>query len=571
MQFIPNTVLGLFDSSQKSYEIPVYQRAYSWEKQNWKTFLDDLLEQVQGHNNYFFGNLLLEVISKNKKYEVIDGQQRITTLTIFMRSMLNVLKNRINDPVLSNFDYVGKESIYFKNSGNIKLRPVEYDRACFDALIIDNKNNFSVGTPSQKRIKSAKEYFEKELDKIDSLKLLEILDKTENTGLTIIELEGKKDSALMFELENNRGKELTNMEKIKSYFMYQMYVYSTPKEVEVNIESISNIFKLIYLIINDLKKINEDSILIYHNNAYIKGFAYRTLDDVKDAFKSSDNKIEWIKSYVEELHTTFSNVKKFEMSNDLFAQRLNQLGTPAFIYPFIIKGYKYFVEDETKLNQLFNVLEVITFRARLINSRANIQERLNLILLSFNGDLPDLLEKVHNKLNESWYWGDSNTKNYLNGSMYGNNVLNYMLWRYENYIQNKGYSIRIFSIENEQIEHISPQNPTNGEPIETGYEVDANNQYSDEFTAQKLNSMGNLMLISGSHNASIGNKPFSEKLATYKTNPRLNQQAEIIKFAKTENDLPIWKSESIDERQAKLLIFAIENWSFDRIKVTPIQ
>ena len=235
MQFIPNTVLGLFDSSQKSYEIPVYQRAYSWEKQNWKTFLDDLLEQVQGHNNYFFGNLLLEVISKNKKYEVIDGQQRITTLTIFMRSMLNVLKNRINDPVLSNFDYVGKESIYFKNSGNIKLRPVEYDRACFDALIIDNKNNFSVGTPSQKRIKSAKEYFEKELDKIDSLKLLEILDKTENTGLTIIELEGKKDSALMFELENNRGKELTNMEKIKSYFMYQMYVYSTPKEVEVNL------------------------------------------------------------------------------------------------------------------------------------------------------------------------------------------------------------------------------------------------------------------------------------------------------------------------------------------------
>ena len=571
MQFIPNTVLGLFDSSQKSYEIPVYQRAYSWEKQNWKTFLDDLLEQVQGHNNYFFGNLLLEVISKNKKYEVIDGQQRITTLTIFMRSMLNVLKNRINDPVLSNFDYVGKESIYFKNSGNIKLRPVEYDRACFDALIIDNKNNFSVGTPSQKRIKSAKEYFEKELDKIDSLKLLEILDKTENTGLTIIELEGKKDSALMFELENNRGKELTNMEKIKSYFMYQMYVYSTPKEVEVNIESISNIFKLIYLIINDLKKINEDSILIYHNNAYIKGFAYRTLDDVKDDFKSSDNKIEWIKSYVEELHTTFSNVKKFEMSNDLFAQRLNQLGTPAFIYPFIIKGYKYFVEDETKLNQLFNVLEVITFRARLINSRANIQERLNLILLSFNGDLPDLLENVHNKLNESWYWGDSNTKNYLNGSMYGNNVLNYMLWRYENYIQNKGYSIRTFSIENEQIEHISPQNPTNGEPIETGYEVDANNQYSDEFTAQKLNSMGNLMLISGSHNASIGNKPFSEKLATYKTNPLLNQQAEIIKFAKTENDLPIWKSESIDERQAKLLIFAIENWSFDRIKVTPIQ
>jgi len=107
--------------------------------------------------------------------------------------------------------------------------------------------------------------------------------------------------------------------------------------------------------------------------------------------------------------------------------------------------------------------------------------------------------------------------------MYGNNVLNYILWRYENSIQNKGYSIRTFAIENEQIEHISPQNPTNGEPIETGYEVDVDNQYSEGFTAEKLNSMGNLMLISGSHNASIGNKPFSKKLATYKKNPLLNQ------------------------------------------------
>jgi hypothetical protein len=74
----------------------------------------------------------------------------------------------------------------------------------------------------------------------------------------------------MFELENNRGKDLTNMEKIKSYFMYQMYVYSLPEETEINIENISNIFKKIYLKINDLKNLNEDSILYYHNNAYIK-------------------------------------------------------------------------------------------------------------------------------------------------------------------------------------------------------------------------------------------------------------------------------------------------------------
>lgn len=571
MQFVPNTILGLFDSSQKSYEIPVYQRAYSWDKQNWQTFLDDLLEQIQGHNNYFFGNLLLEVIQKNKKYEIIDGQQRITTLTIFMRAILNTLERRINEPVLSGFNYQEKINIYLKNGGNIKLRPVEYDRAFYDTLIIDNKKSFSISTPSQKRIKDAKDYFEKELAKFETDRLLKILEKTENTELTVIELEGKKDSALMFELENNRGKELTNMEKIKSYFMYQMYVYSTPEETETNIESISNIFKLIYLIINDLKNINEDSILIYHNNAYINGFVYRNLDDVKNEFKKSSNKIEWIKSYITELHTTFSNIKKYELSNNYFAKRLGELGTPAFIYPFIIKGYKHHGTDAEKLNILFNLLEVITFRARLINSRANIQERLNTILGDFNGDLKELRDTIKNKLNESWYWGDVNIKNYLNGSMYGNNVLNYILWRYENSIQHKGYRISKLSIENQQIEHISPQNPTNGDPIETGYEVNEENQYSDDFVSSKLNCIGNLMLISGSHNASIGNKPFKEKLSTYTKNPLLIQQAEIAKFAKNENSESVWKTESIDERHKKIVEFAIANWSFDSINIVSTQ
>ena len=74
------------------------------------------------------------------------------------------------------------------------------------------------------------------------------------------------------------------------------------------------------------------------------------------------------------------------------------------------------------------------------------------------------------------------------------------------------------------------------------------------------------MLISGSHNASIGNKPFNEKLSTYKSNPLLNQQAEIVKFVKNENDRSVWKSESIGERHIKIVEFAINNWSFDSIK-----
>ncbi len=564
MDFYRKTTLGLFDSSQKSFSIPVYQRAYSWEKDQWNVFLNDLLEQIEGNNNYFYGNILLETVKKDISYEIIDGQQRLTTLTIFIRSILNVLRTRQDEVILKDFDFRTKESIFLKNGGNIKLRPVEYDRACYDALIVDNRSDFQTNSPSQKRIKNAKIHFMKELGNLSTEKILKILEKIESTDLTVIELDGKKDSALMFELENNRGKDLTNMEKLKSYFMYQMYVYSVPEETELNIGNISNIFKDIYLLINDLKYLNEDSVLIYHNNAYIKGYSYRTLDDVKELFKKSKDKIQWIKDYISELHTTFSNMKKFEHSDDKYAHKLKELNAPAYIYPFIIKGYKYLKSDNQNMSNLFKLLEIITFRAKLINSRANIQERLNYILVHFKGDLIKLISDVRTKLNDDWYWGDVNMRNYLNGGMYGNNVLNYLLWQYENSIQNRGYSIRQFSLESEQIEHISPRKPTNGDPIATGYDVNELNEYSEEFLSGQLNSLGNLMLISQSHNASIGNKPFSEKIETYKNNPLLNQQAEIKDFA-IDNT---WKTDSILKRHKEIVDFAVKRWDFNRIVIS---
>lgn len=373
MQFSQKTVLGLFDSSQKSFVIPVYQRAYSWEKPEWEALLNDLDEQIQGNNNYFFGNLLLETIKKDIQYEIIDGQQRLTTITIFMRSLLNVLNQRKNEGEEIEVDIAEKGKIYFRNGGNIKLRPVDYDRACFDTLIIEGKETFETHTPSQNKIKSAKKYFIDELEDYETEELLKILDKLETTELTCIELNGKKDSALMFELQNNRGKDLTNMEKLKSYCMYQMYVYSEIAETEANIEHISNVFKLIYQLINDLTILNEDSVLIYHCNAYIKGYNYRNLDDIKDVFKKSTKKVNWIKTFVEELHTTFANMKKLELSNDIHLANLNYLSIPAFVYPFIIKGYKHFVENSDQLSKLFHLLEIVVFRHKLINSRAEIQ------------------------------------------------------------------------------------------------------------------------------------------------------------------------------------------------------
>jgi hypothetical protein len=541
----------------------VYQRAYSWEHKEWKTFLDDIIEQVEGQNNYFFGNILLETIKKGVQYEIIDGQQRLTTLTIFMRSLFNVLKERKKSGDDISLNIEDKEKIFLKDGGNKKLRPVDYDVACYDALIMEGKGSFETATASQKRIKAAKTYFTTELKQQSTTMLLDILEKLENTEITSIELVGKKDAALMFELQNNRGKDLTNMEKLKSYFMYQMYVYSKPEETEANINNVSAVFKEIYRLINDIKRLNEDSILIYHCNAYIKGYAYRTIDDIKETFKKAENKVNWINDFIGELHTTFSNMKKMESSVDQNLQRLRKLKIPVFVYPFFIKGYKFFGDDEAKLSKLFHTMEILVFRYYLMSSRADIIARLNEILIGFNGNIETLKTALKNKLNETYYWGDYRTKNTLDEWIYENPVLNYLLWRYEASIQSKGYVVGSMKLENEQIEHISPQVPPNSEPIASGYEVDANNQYTDDFKRDYLNSLGNLMLISGSHNASIGNKAFSEKLNSYNKNPLLNQQGEIKNFASGTHDTPVWDSVAIDKRHEMIRDFAVRTWSFD--------
>lgn len=560
MDFQKGTIYQLFNEPPKKFIIPVYQRAYSWEEKQWETFLNDLLEQLEGQNNYFYGNILLEKIDisnsqKIEKFEIIDGQQRITTLSIFMRAFLNILKEK-----KTNLDLEEYEKVYIKCGDVPKLKPVEYDDFFYTEVIINNKNGTNIKSPSQKRMFDAKRYFEKKLQEIDKEKLHSLLKKLEDTQLTIIELEGKKDAALMFELQNNRGKDLTNMEKLKSYFMYQMYVVGEG-ETEENIKYIAQTFEEIYRSINNIEGLNEDSILIYHNNAYTdKGYNYRTLEDLKSEYKNKSekneiSKTEWIKNYISNLKTTFDNIEKFEKSKDQYVKKLTSIGIPAYGWAFIIRGYKYLENNQTELSELFQILEKVIFRAKLINSRANIQERLNDIMRNFKGDLLSLNDDIKNKLNNAGYWSDAAMKSVLDsGNMYNNQVLNYLLWEYEEYIQNKGYNINKISLEREQIEHISPRKPDK-ECLATGYD----SPYNDDFEENFLNCLGNLMLISGSHNASIGNNPFKEKINSYKNNPLLNQQAEIKDFCTQEEK---WGKDEITTRKKKILDFCEKRWKF---------
>ena len=581
MEFKPKTVASFFGQQKIQYSIPPYQRAYSWEDIQVKTFLEDLIEHKHSNQNnpYCYGNVLLETISKDKRYEVIDGQQRITTLSIFMRALLNVFSERIDEG--KQFETSEDEAVvvsdeeerYFKDHGVIRLRPTPYDQACYDTIIIDNNDEFNCITPSQKRMVAAKKFFTQELKKLSDEDLLSVFETVQNSIVNHIELTGKKESALMFELQNNRGKDLTNLEKLKSFLMYQLYVYSAADETDSNIEYVSNQFNPIYNIVNQMtlqlgvddedgtsSVVNEDNILIYHSYAYSKkNFGYRKLNDIFDEFKSipDGEKVNWIKNYALTLYQSFSSIQTIFSMSDTNLDKLKRMKMPFFVYPFIIKGAR----NKASLPKLFEIMEILSFRYKLISSRADIRGRLNELIRSYDGDNDSLAAGLQEKMNEAYYWGDKKFSEVLNGNMYQNNMINYLLWDYEQHLQRKGYVLSgSVGIESESVEHIAPQTEPD-EVVESGYEIETTGLYSKDFRDNYVNKLGNLMLISQSHNSAIGNKPFADKLQSYKDNPLLRQQAQIKEFVKDESN-PVWDSKAIDSRHQKMVEYALDRWGF---------
>ena len=219
--------------------------------------------------------------------------------------------------------------------------------------------------------------------------------------------------------------------------------------------------------------------------------------------------------------------------------------------PFIIKAYKYGL-PVNEINQLCKKLESLVLRHRLIGTRADIASRLNGVYKQFdseNSDLKPILDKIEwmkSVSSDSWwwaYWNNENLKRSIQGGI-NHSTAKYLLWKYENSLISLGKSgytaVRFDTIECPELEHIAPQT----ENPETGYDI-----YDEEFVQQYLNCLGNYLLLSKSHNCSVGNKPFSEKRASFN---HLEQQREVQKMTV---DSETWTRSLIQKRKEKIIGF----------------
>ncbi|RVZ81177.1 DUF262 and DUF1524 domain-containing protein [Helicobacter pylori] len=212
-------------SQEKQFVIPIYQRVYSWEKEQCKQLWDDIIktggnDQIEGH---FIGSIVFVhdgiYTTNHNELLIIDGQQRLTTITL----LFIALRDHLNDEVkiLGKFSRKKIENRYLINSdkdGDKKFRLIlsESDKDTLLSLIDENKRKPS--EPSSKIMENFKlfeKWIRKNTDKLETI--FKGLDK-----LMVVEISlerGKDNPQLIFESMNSTGKDLTQTDLIKNYIL----------------------------------------------------------------------------------------------------------------------------------------------------------------------------------------------------------------------------------------------------------------------------------------------------------------------------------------------------------------
>ncbi|WP_367701602.1 GmrSD restriction endonuclease domain-containing protein [Helicobacter pylori] len=217
-------------SQEKQFVIPIYQRLYSWKKEQCKQLWDDIIktggnDQIEGH---FIGSIVFVhdgiYTTNHNELLIIDGQQRLTTITLLFIALRNYLNDE--DELLEKFSHQKIQNRYLINSdekGDKKFKLIlsEPDRNTLLSLIDKNKRKPS--EPSLKIVENFKlfeEWIRKNTDKLETI--FKGLDKLMIVWIAL--KKGKDDPQLIFESMNSKGIELTQTDLIRNYIVMETEV-----------------------------------------------------------------------------------------------------------------------------------------------------------------------------------------------------------------------------------------------------------------------------------------------------------------------------------------------------------
>ncbi len=525
------------------FVIPNYQREYDWDEDNLEEFISDIEEAEDG---YFIGHMVFNGEYSGNVFEVIDGQQRITTITI----LLCCIRDRFYELNEENFaDAIHNKYIFSIDLENRQFAILENKmpypvlQSRIQSVPKDRDSTIVAKKIGEHKILKTYDYLYKHLQTYNVESLKELRNKVINLETIFVAATGLADASTIFMTLNATGKDLTALDLVKNYVFSK---YPTQPHIDepndswkiilqntnVNHNSsnnkfLNNSFASRYKKVSDERMYKEVIKQFKQNNTDAKKFIAELKED-SEIYKTitlpSPNHFNKNDYDVYESICAIVSVFKIEVANSFLISiireyRSNSISKKMLILALNSIEHLHFINNAICSNRssgydmLYAKYAQELFHANTKEQKHEIIKRLSKDLIN---RIPDKAD-YDSSFNKKVYFSSKNTKQ--------KHLVQYIL----NKIERKKNKNAILI--NTSIEHIYPETP--------------GDKWIKLTEPANIMRIGNLVLLDSGLNSSIGNDSYSNKKKVIDAKSTLISTKEV--FAET-----AWTEDSITMRTQKI-------------------
>lgn len=546
--------------NKRQYVIPVYQRNYEWSDEQCRKLFADIIAAHEKQRYHFCGSVVyapLGSVGKVEQFVIIDGQQRLTTIYILIKALMDLAEADSQREAL-------KESLMNKDKFNqyttdistkLKLKPIKSDNNQLLLLMDNEMDKLDMNSGIVRNYRLFCELIGEYLAAHEDADVTHIYDGIEWLMCATIKLDDEDDSAQeIFERINSTGVPLSLADKIRNYALManadqdRLYEeYWLPAEQSIGSEHMSDFFV-------DYLNMRSDG-NVWMDEAYDEFKALHA-----DSRHNGEAILKEISHYARQYATFLHGSKKLSKEVNTYLANLRQLKqTTVYLFLFhVFDDLESGVITEKELARVLKLLQNYSIRRIICEITSN----------SLRGLYKTLYTRVYGREENKAHYYDA-LVSFLQ-QMTSRDVIpseeafRHALKTKNLYRKNALCKFLLIAIENRgkepiqtdtlSIEHIMPQNKN----LSSAWQDMLGPDWS-RIHDTYLHTLGNLALTG--YNTEQGDKPFEEKKEKLRTSP-----THITELYKGVLDRDVWDATAIEERAARLTDIIVELFPIDAPK-----
>ena len=553
----PGRIMNDFiEPNKNQYAIPVYQRNYEWSSEQCIKLFEDIVNAYKKDKTHFCGSVVRAPLSEHggiHQYIVIDGQQRLTTIYLLLKAMMDCSykesEKELIQEALYNVDKFDKYKI--DTASKLKLKPIKSDNNQLLLLMDNKKDEIDQSTGIWKNYDLFCQLVKSELE--NGLSIKEIYKGIEKLIIAKISLQPEDNPQEIFERINSTGVPLSLSDKIRNF------VLMTDKDQE-------RLYEEYWLKTENLvSKDQMNSFFLDYLNMQVEGFLKE--DNAYDSFKTmftdrrliNEDVLKEILHYADFYHTFMYGDSKYSRKTNELLKGLRKLNQTT-VYLFLFRVFDDYNCETPKLsqNELEKVLQfLLNYSIRRLvceigsNSLRGLYKTLYSRVFSCesnkNNDYDSIVSFFMQLTSRDALPTDNKFKTALKtNNLYRKNALcKYLLTAIENRGKEKVSG-------NLTIEHILPQNK-NLSPV---WKEMLGDNWAD-IQEKYIHTLGNLTLTG--YNSELGDKPFAKKKEMLS-----NVDSKTVRLYSFVKKCDVWNEETINQRAEILAKDILDLFSIEK-------